>query len=194
MNSCFFKLSRVYCFPASRGLCLLPLIFASSWETSAGREVYCQMYANFPGVDFLGAALKFRKGKKNSSSHVYVLHQTCNEAFSRCSRARAKLLFCFINLFLYLMTFSLPSLSVVAESSLVTLSLRGAHPFLRRSGHFSSSSKVAFNIYCKFIFYIFLKPVLSGNLYLIFFTFSKTKRNLFFKLWKLKKAWSFFQT
>ena len=169
MNSCFFKLSHVYCFPASGGLCLLPLIFASSWETSAGREVYCQMYANFPGVDFLGTALKFRKGKKNSSSHVYVLHQTCNEAFSRCSRARAKLLFCFINLFLYLMTFSLPSLSVVAESSLVTLSLRGAHPFLRRSGHFSSSSKVAFNIYCKFIFYIFLKPVLSSNLYLIFF-------------------------
>ena len=193
MNSCFFKLSHIYCFPASRGLCLLPLIFASSWETSAGREVYCQMYANFPGVDFLGTALKFRKGKKNSSSHVYVLHQTCNEAFSRCSRARAKLLFCFINLFLYLMTFSLPSLSVVAESSLVTLSLRGAHPFLRRSGHFSSSSKVAFNIYCKFIFYIFSKPVLS-DLYLIFFTFSKTKRNLFFKLWKLKKAWSFFQT
>ena len=155
MNSCFFKLSRVYCFPASRGLCLLPLIFASSWETSAGREVYCQMYANFPGVDFLGTALKFRKGKKNSSSHVYVLHQTCNEAFSSCSRARAKLLFCFINLFLYLMTFSLPSLSVVAESSLVTLSLRGAHPFLRRSGHFSSSSQ--------------LPSIFTVNLYFIYF-------------------------
>ena len=33
---------------------------------------------NFPGVDFLGTALKFRKRKKISSSLVYVLHKTCN--------------------------------------------------------------------------------------------------------------------
>ena len=32
--------------------------------------------ANFPGVDFLETALKFRKRKKNSSSIVYVLHKT----------------------------------------------------------------------------------------------------------------------
>ena len=33
----------------------------------------CQKYwANFPGVDFLGTALKFRKRKKNSSSLVYT--------------------------------------------------------------------------------------------------------------------------
>ena len=30
----------------------------------------------FPGVDFLGTALKFRKRTKNSSSLVYVLHKT----------------------------------------------------------------------------------------------------------------------
>ena len=33
----------------------------------------CQMWANFPGVDFLRTALRFRKRKKNSSSLVYVL-------------------------------------------------------------------------------------------------------------------------
>ena len=33
-------------------------------------------WANFPGVDFLGTTLKFRKRKKNSSSLVYVLHET----------------------------------------------------------------------------------------------------------------------
>ena len=36
----------------------------------------CQKWANFPGVDFLVTALKFRKRKKNSSSLVYVLHKT----------------------------------------------------------------------------------------------------------------------
>ena len=41
----------------------------------------------FPGVDFLGTALKSRKRKKNSSSLVYVLHKTWNEAYSRRSRA-----------------------------------------------------------------------------------------------------------
>ena len=36
----------------------------------------CQMLANFPGVDFLRTALRFRKRKKNSSSLLYVLHKT----------------------------------------------------------------------------------------------------------------------
>ena len=33
------------------------------------------MEANFPGVDFLGTALEFRKSKKISSSLVYVLYK-----------------------------------------------------------------------------------------------------------------------
>ena len=33
------------------------------------------MLVYFPGVDFLGSALKFRKRKKNSSSLVYVFHE-----------------------------------------------------------------------------------------------------------------------
>ena len=33
-------------------------------------------------------ALKFRERKRDSSLLVYVLHKTCNEAFSRRSRAR----------------------------------------------------------------------------------------------------------
>ena len=43
----------------------------------------------FPGVDFLVTAFKFQKRKKNSSSlvYTYVLHKTCNLAFSRRSRA-----------------------------------------------------------------------------------------------------------
>ena len=36
----------------------------------------CQKWANFPGVDFLGTTLKFRKRKKNLSSLVSVLHKT----------------------------------------------------------------------------------------------------------------------
>ena len=47
-----------------------------------------QVYANFPGVDFLRTALKFRGRKRDSSSLVYVLHKTCKRAFSRRSRAR----------------------------------------------------------------------------------------------------------
>ena len=42
------------------------------------------MQANFPRVDFLRTALKF--GARNSSSLVYVLHKTFNEAISRRSR------------------------------------------------------------------------------------------------------------
>ena len=34
-----------------------------------------EMQANFPGVDFLGTGLKFRKRKRNSSSLVDVLHK-----------------------------------------------------------------------------------------------------------------------
>ena len=37
------------------------------------KNVKCK--GNFPGVDLLGTALKFRKRKKNSSSLVYVLHE-----------------------------------------------------------------------------------------------------------------------
>ena len=35
----------------------------------------------------MGTALKFKKRKKNSSSRVYVLLKTCNEALSRGNRA-----------------------------------------------------------------------------------------------------------
>ena len=64
----------------------------------------------FPGVDFLGTACKFRKRKKNSSLIVHVLTKKRNWAFSRRSRAvtakkctqkrdaPAKLLFFLINL------------------------------------------------------------------------------------------------
>ena len=47
----------------------------------------CRVYSNllkmasvgeFPGVDFLRTALKFRERKRDSSSLVYVLHKTCN--------------------------------------------------------------------------------------------------------------------
>ena len=47
------------------------------------------MWTNFPGVDFLGTALKFRKRKKNWSSLVYFLPKTWNLAFSRHSRSVA---------------------------------------------------------------------------------------------------------
>ena len=63
INSRFLKLFRVY---------------------SSSPEML--KWANFPGVDFLGTTLKFRKRKKNSSSLVYVLHKTWNSAFSRRSR------------------------------------------------------------------------------------------------------------
>ena len=74
-------------------------------------------------------ALKFREGKRDSSSLVYVLHKTCNQTFSLRSRestvkkctkkrdARAKLLFCVINLLLFLTSW-LPSPS---PSSLLKL-------------------------------------------------------------------------
>ena len=35
----------------------------------------CLMQANFPGVDNLGTALKFRKREKSSSWLVYALHK-----------------------------------------------------------------------------------------------------------------------
>ena len=38
----------------------------------------CLMWANFPGVDFLGTAFKFKKRKKISSSFVYVPYRTWN--------------------------------------------------------------------------------------------------------------------
>ena len=47
-----------------------------------------QRLANFPRSDSLRTALKFRvERKRNSSSLVYVLHKTCNQAISRRSRA-----------------------------------------------------------------------------------------------------------
>ena len=36
----------------------------------------CKMQANFPGVDIMRTALKFRTRKKNSSPLVHVLHKT----------------------------------------------------------------------------------------------------------------------
>ena len=54
------------------------------WSTRAGdssenvtfkmNSRFFQTYV-FPGADFLGTALKFRKRKKNTSSLVYVLHK-----------------------------------------------------------------------------------------------------------------------
>ena len=68
------------------------------------------MQANFPGFDFLGTALKFRKRKKISSSLVYARPQlNMKIGFSRGSQAvtakkctkkrdaHANLLFCLIN-------------------------------------------------------------------------------------------------
>ena len=45
------------------------------------------MKVKFPGVEFLEAASKFRKRKKNLSSCVYVLHETFHQEISRPSRA-----------------------------------------------------------------------------------------------------------
>ena len=64
MNSRFFRLSV-----------FIPFRFKS------------QKWANFPGIEFLGTALKFRKRKKNSSPLVYFLHKTWNCACWRRSRA-----------------------------------------------------------------------------------------------------------
>ena len=80
----------------------------------------CQKWANFPGVDFLGTALNFRKRKKNSSSLVCVLHKTWNYAFSRRSRSETaekctRKVWCmckfvvFLNKSIAFLTFSLPS-------------------------------------------------------------------------------------
>ena len=74
----------------------------------------CQKRAKFPGVDFLGAALKFRKRKKNLSLLVYVLHkkheiihfhvtvvQRQQRNVQKKCAARAYFLFCLINLLLF---------------------------------------------------------------------------------------------
>ena len=70
----------------------------------------CQMLANSSEAKFLKTISKFRKRKKISSDLVYVLHKTCNYAFSHRSRsvtvkkctqkrgALAELLFCVFNL------------------------------------------------------------------------------------------------
>ena len=48
-------------------------LIASGWTRSI-----CQMQATFPGVEFLRILFKFKKRKENSSSYVYVLHETSN--------------------------------------------------------------------------------------------------------------------
>ena len=82
----FFKLCRVYCFPASRGLSLSFLSFLPRRERpllAAKFIVKCtRISLELISWGPHSIECKFRKGKKNSSSHVYVLHQTCNEAFS----------------------------------------------------------------------------------------------------------------
>ena len=59
----------------------------ATFKTNSSFFKFCRVYSSslrmsnvgkFPGVDYLGTALKFRKRKKNSSSPVYVLHKTCN--------------------------------------------------------------------------------------------------------------------
>ena len=103
INSRFFKLFRVY---------------------SSSPEML--KWANFPGVDFLGTTLKFKKRKKNSSSLVYVLHKTWNSAFSRCSRVetaekRTRKVWCtckfvvLLNKAIAFWTFSLPSPSLLLK-------------------------------------------------------------------------------
>ena len=37
---------------------------------------FCQMWAIFPGVEFLRNLSLFKKRKENSSSYVHVLHKT----------------------------------------------------------------------------------------------------------------------
>ena len=103
INSRFFKLFRVY---------------------SSSPEML--KWANFPGVDFLGTTLKFRKRKKNSSSLVYVLHKTWNSAFSRRSRVetaekRTRKVWCtckfvvLLNKAIAFWTFPLPSPSLLLK-------------------------------------------------------------------------------
>ena len=68
---------------------------------------------NFPGIEFLATEPKLRRRNKNSSWCVCVLHKTWSLAFSRRRRlvtnwneqksaARAKLLFCLLNVLLVL--------------------------------------------------------------------------------------------
>ena len=76
----------------------------------------------FPGVDFLGTELKFKKRKKNSSSLVYVLlryftsygHAVTAKKCTKKRDARAKLLFCQSKPIAFL-PFSLPSPSLLLK-------------------------------------------------------------------------------
>ena len=84
-------------------------------------HLLCQMYAKPPDGEFQVTIFKLRKRNKISSLFVNVRHKTRILAFSRPNRAktvkkctkkcdaRAKLLFCLLNL---LLTFSLPSASL----------------------------------------------------------------------------------
>ena len=115
----------------------------------------CLIQANFPRVDLLGTALKFRKKKKHSSLLVYVLRKAWNQAFSRRSRAvtakkctkkrdaRAELLFCLTNPLLFL-PFSLPS-----PSSLLKLPTYPSHKTNDESGS-KTVSKKRFSMGCNF--------------------------------------------
>ena len=51
--------------------CILSNFIASIWTRSM-----CQMWAIFPGVEFLRTLSRFKKRKRNSSRYVYVLHKT----------------------------------------------------------------------------------------------------------------------
>ena len=47
----------------------------------------CYLWENFPGIEFFGAKLKFKRKERNSSSCVYVLHKTWPKEISRRGRA-----------------------------------------------------------------------------------------------------------
>ena len=85
------------------------------------------MLATFPGDDFLGTTLKFRKRKKISSSLVYVLHKTwkkrgifmwlsCRNGKEMYKKARCtcKLVF-LLNKAIAVLTFLLPSLLLLLK-------------------------------------------------------------------------------
>ena len=91
--SCFYKLLQFYCGqPQSpthhEGASALTTATAARTSLLKWIRVFStfvafipfpwkpQMMANFPGVDFLETALKFRNRKKKRSSLVYVLHKT----------------------------------------------------------------------------------------------------------------------
>ena len=51
--------------------CVLAKFIVSFWTRSI-----CQLWAIFPGVEFLRTLSMFKKRKEDSSSYVHVLHKT----------------------------------------------------------------------------------------------------------------------